>query len=66
LAEEMGESTPYGVQYLLNRAKRDADKMRDVLLVYVREKLGDEKGIGALDETGFLKKGDKSVGVQRQ
>ena len=66
LAEEMGESTPYGVQYLLNRAKWDAGKMRDVLLVYVREKLGDENGVGALDETGFLKKGDKSVGVQRQ
>jgi SRSO17 transposase len=66
LAEEMGESTPYSVQYLLNRARWDADKMRDVLLAYVCEKLGDENGVGALDETGFIKKGDKSVGVQRQ
>lgn len=66
LAEEMGELNPYGVQYLLNRARWDADKMRDILLEYVREKLGDENGVGALDETGFLKKGDKSVGVQRQ
>ncbi len=66
LAEEMGEQNPYGVQYLLNRARWDADKMRDILLEYVREKLGDENGVGALDETGFIKKGNKSVGVQRQ
>ena len=66
LAEEMGELNPYGVQYLLNRARWDADKMRDIVLEYVREKLGDENGVGALDETGFIKKGNKSVGVQRQ
>ncbi len=66
LSEEMGELNPYGVQYLLNRARWDADKMRDILLEYVREKLGDENGVSALDETGFVKKGDKSVGVQRQ
>jgi SRSO17 transposase len=66
LAEEMGDRNPYGVQYLLNRARWDADKMRDIVLGYVCEKLGDENGVGALDETGFLKKGDKSVGVQRQ
>jgi SRSO17 transposase len=40
--------------------------MRDIVLEYVCEKIGDENGVGALDETGFLKKGDKSVGVQRQ
>lgn len=66
LAEEAGESKPYGMQYLLDRARWDADQMRDILQEYVREKLGDENGIGVLDETGFLKKGDKSVGVQRQ
>ena len=66
LAEEMGESKPYSMQYFVDRARWDADQMRDILQEYVREKLGDENGIGALDETGFLKKGDKSVGVQRQ
>jgi SRSO17 transposase len=66
LAEEMGESAPHSVQYFLDRARWDADQMRDILLEYVREKLGDENGIGALDETGFLKKGNKSVGTQRQ
>ena len=66
LAEELGEATPYSVQYLLNRAKWDADKLLDVLLKYVCEKLGDENGVGVIDDTGFLKKGNKSVGVQRQ
>lgn len=66
LAEEVGESTPYAMQYLLNRARWDADELRDILLKYVSEKLGDENGVGVIDDTGFLKKGNKSVGVQRQ
>jgi SRSO17 transposase len=66
IAEEIGESVPYNVQYLLDRAKWCADELRDILQKYVFEKLGDENGVGVLDETGFLKKGCKSVGVQRQ
>jgi len=35
--------------------------------VYVVEHLGNEEsGILIVDETGFLKKGEKSVGVARQ
>src|SRR5882672_8638613 len=33
---------------------------------YVVEHLGQENGVLIVDETGFLKKGDKSVGVKRQ
>ena len=33
---------------------------------YVVEHLGDVHGVLVVDETGFLKKGNKSVGVQRQ
>ena len=33
---------------------------------YVVEHLADADAVLAEDETGFLKKGDKSVGVQRQ
>lgn len=40
--------------------------MRDELQRFVSETLGEESGIGVVDETGFLKKGDCSVGVQRQ
>jgi SRSO17 transposase len=66
LAEEAGETTPYAMQYLLDRAVWDSEQLRDVLRRYVGEKLGDGKAVLVIDETGFLKKGSKSVGVQRQ
>jgi SRSO17 transposase len=66
VAEEAGETTPYAMQHLLDRAKWDADGVRDELRSYVTETLGDEAGVLVIDETGFLKKGNKSVGVQRQ
>src|SRR3954466_5887102 len=41
--------------------------MQPAVRGYVMEHLGDEKsGVLIVDETGFLKKGDKSVGVKRQ
>lgn len=66
LAEEAGESTPYAMQYFLDRAVWDAEHLRDVLREYVSETMGDATGMLVIDETGFLKKGIKSVGVQRQ
>ena len=66
LAEQAGDNTPYGIQNLLGRAVWDADQLRDDLRLYVKEYLGTADGVGVLDETGFLKKGTKSVGVQRQ
>ncbi len=54
------------MQYLLNRAVWESDQVRDQLQAYVRELLADADGMLAIDETGFLKKGKKSVGVQRQ
>lgn len=66
LAEAVGEDTPYGIQHLLGRAIWSADQVRDDLLCYVQEHLADKEGILVIDETGFLKKGDKSVGVARQ
>ena len=66
LAEEAGELTPDGMQRLLSTARWDADAVRDDLRQYVVEQLGDPAAILVLDETGFLKKGTKSVGVQRQ
>src|SRR3712207_2104853 len=44
----------------------DADAVRDDLRAYVVEHLGDPEAVLVLDETGFLKKGDKSAGVKRQ
>lgn len=66
LAEHLGESGPQGVQRLLNAADWDADAVRDDLRAYVVEHLGAPDGVLIVDETGFLKKGTKSVGVQRQ
>ena len=67
MAEAIGEARPRGVQHLLNDAHWDPDAVRDDLREYVVEHLGDEaSGVLIVDETGFLKKGEKSVGVARQ
>jgi SRSO17 transposase len=66
LAEAAGERSPHGMQDLLHRAVWDAEAVRDDLRAYVVEHLGDPAAVLVVDETGFLKKGTKSVGVQRQ
>ena len=66
LAEAAGDRTPDGVQEFLSRVRWDADAVRDDLRAYVAEHLGDPGGVLVLDETGFVKKGGKSAGVQRQ
>ena len=65
LAEQAGDATPDGVQRLLSTYRWDADLVRDDLRDYVVEQLGAADGVLVVDETGFLKKGSKSVGVQR-
>ncbi|HOW73269.1 MAG TPA: IS701 family transposase [Phycisphaerae bacterium] len=68
LSEHLGRDKPYGIQRLLGRASWDADQVRDELIRYAADHLvspGD-RGVLIIDETGFLKKGTKSVGVQRQ
>ena len=66
LAEAVGEADPQGMQRLLYAARWDADAVRDELIHFVAESFGDANGIFVVDETGFVKKGTKSVGVQRQ
>jgi SRSO17 transposase len=66
LAEHAGDRTPDAVQDFLARMRWDADQVRDDLRGYVVAQLGDADGVLVLDETGFVKKGSKSVGVQRQ
>ena len=65
MAEAAGDATPDGVQDVLSRAQWDADAVRDGLHADVTEHLGDADGVLLLDETGFVKKGAKSAGVQR-
>jgi SRSO17 transposase len=66
VAEACGEPTPYGFQYVLNRADWDADAVRDALCTYVIQHVGDPNGVLVLDATGFVNKGRHSAGVARQ
>jgi SRSO17 transposase len=66
IAEAAGDGTPDGMQRLLNESRWDADAVRDDLRAYVAEHFADDDGVLIVDETGFLKKGTKSAGVQRQ
>lgn len=66
LAEQAGATTPTGMQRVLSGAHWDADAVRDDLRAYVVEHLADPAAVLIVDETGFLKKGTKSVGVKRQ
>ncbi|MFF9859953.1 IS701 family transposase [Streptomyces tendae] len=66
LAEHAGNATPDGLQHLLSRARWDADAVRDDLRGFVIEHLQDDEAVLVVDETGDLKKGTATVGVQRQ
>jgi len=66
LAEQAGHARPDAMQRLLFRAKWDADAVRDDVRRIVVDRLGDPDGVLVVDETGDLKKGVHTVGVQRQ
>jgi SRSO17 transposase len=66
LAGRCGEVSPDGMQRLLRRADWDVDGVGDDLRDYVVAHLGGREGVLIVDDTGFLKKGVRSAGVQRQ
>lgn len=66
VAEAIGDRTPDATQRLLYQAKWSADAARDQLLYFTIEVFGEEDAIGVVDETGFIKRGNRSVGVKRQ
>jgi SRSO17 transposase len=66
IAEHAGDLNPDGMQHLLGRAVWDHDGVRDDLRAYLVEHLGDPAAVLVVDETGDLKKGTTTVGVQRQ
>jgi SRSO17 transposase len=65
LAEEAGHARLGAMQRLLRSARSDAGGVRDEVRSYVLDHLGGD-GVLIVDETGFLKKGLRSAGVQRQ
>jgi SRSO17 transposase len=66
IAEHAGDATPGGMQHLLASARWDADAVRDDLRGYVVQHLSDPGAVLVVDETGDLKKGTRTAGVQRQ
>jgi SRSO17 transposase len=66
IAEHAGDPSPDGMQHLLARAKWDADGVRDDVRGCVTGHLGDPGAVLVVDETGDLKKGTATPGVQRQ
>lgn len=66
LAEQAGCENPYAFQYLLGRAMWDVNHLQDLIRRYVVSFIPEEESLVSIDETGFLKKGNKSAGVGRQ
>jgi SRSO17 transposase len=66
LAEQAGDRTPHRMQRLLGEAVWDADAVRDDVRQYVVDELGDPGAVLILDDTGDLKAGTHTIGVQRQ
>jgi SRSO17 transposase len=66
IAERSGHARPDGLQHLLARAVWDADAVRDDLRRYIVDRLGDPAAVLVVDETGDVKKGEHTVGAQRQ
>jgi len=66
LAEAAGDTSPYAMQHLLGRASWNVVGVREETRRYVREGLGSAIRARIVDESGFLKKGEKSAGVARQ
>ena len=62
LAEQIGDARPWRTQRVLSRTVWEAAMARDLCRSYVIEHLGADDGVLVIDETGFLKKGDKSAG----
>jgi SRSO17 transposase len=66
IAEHAGDTSPDGLQHLLAGAVWDHDKVRDDVRDWLLEHLADPAAVLVVDETGDLKKGTHTVGVQRQ
>ena len=66
IAEARGDVTPHGLQHMLSRACWDEDAVAGDLRDYVTAAFADPDAVLVVDETGDVKKGAASVGVQRQ
>jgi SRSO17 transposase len=65
-AEAAGDPGPWRQQAILGRGRWEADDLRDIVRDYALESLADADAVLVIDETGFLKQGKASCGVNRQ
>jgi SRSO17 transposase len=65
-AEAAGDPGPWRQQAVLGRSHWDADALRDMVRQYSLEMLASPGAVLVIDETGFLKQGQRSCGVGRQ
>lgn len=66
IAEHADDDGPGGTQDLIGRARWDDAQVRADVRDFVAVKLGHPEGVLVIDETGDLRKGVHTVGVQRQ
>lgn len=66
IAQERGDVTPHGLQHMLSRASWDEHAVAGDVRDYVIAAFADPDAVLVVDETGDLKKGTATVGVQRQ
>ena len=65
-AEAAGDPGPWRQQAVLGRSRWEADALRDLVRDYALAALAAPDAVLVIDETGFLKQGTSSCGVQRQ
>ena len=66
LAEHLGDARPWRTQRVLSHVLWDEEAARDLCRGYAVERLGASDAVLVVDETGFVKKGERSAGVARQ
>jgi SRSO17 transposase len=64
--ETAGDPGPWRQQAVLGRSHWEADALRDLVRDYALETLALPGAVLVIDETGFLKQGQRSCGVGRQ
>lgn len=66
VARSVGQHDPQPLQRLLRAADWDAEAVRDALQQFIREEFGHPEAVCVLEESGFVKRGAQSAGVERQ
>src|SRR6266567_3834316 len=66
LAEAVEGATARALQYFLSEAPWETAPLIVRLQAYLGERLGTPEGVFVMDDSGFAKQGEKSVGVRRQ